>query len=183
MSSHHPSELAYQRALDQAPESIRKQVSPFTSTGDPRTNQWFLRDANGVEIWRTPLPPPPASASEVPRPRVDTKAQQSQSMVRKLALANSEAVQAVSENVVDLSERVERLEAELSEARARLDLERRGISFRGSWQVAIDYEQGAIVTYSERAYVACKAIRSGGQPPARNGSGWLHMFDRTEVPA
>lgn len=182
MRAVHESEIAYERALQQTPESIRKQVSPFTSTGDNKTGQWYLRDAKGVELWRTPLPPPPASADVRPRPRVDTKAQQSYDMVRKLGLANSEAVQVISENVVALLDRVEKLEAELSEARARMDLERRGITFRGTWQAAIDYEQGAIVTYSERAYVASKAIRSGGQPPARNGSGWFHLFDQTEVP-
>ncbi|KQP35866.1 hypothetical protein ASF44_21455 [Pseudorhodoferax sp. Leaf274] len=174
--------MAYEKALLQAPESVRERVSVFTSYANPSTGQWFLRSASGVELWRTPLPPPPASAAAQPMPRVEAKAQQNYDMVRKLGLANSEAVQAISENVLALLQRVERLEAEVSEARARMDLERRGITFRGIWQVAIDYEQGAIVTYSERAYVASKAIRSGGQPPSRNGSGWLHMFDQSEVP-
>ncbi len=178
-----PSVRDYEAALAKAPESIRTRVSPYTSTGDYKTGQWFLRDAKGVELWRTPEPPKPANeVSQWAAPRVDTKAQQSQAMTRKLALANSEAVVALSKAVTGLVERVEALEDLLAAANERLELERRGIAYRGPWQVAIDYEQGAIVTYNERAYVASKAIRCGGQPPARQGSGWLHMFDSTEVP-
>lgn len=161
----------YEAALAKAPESIRSRVSPCTSTGDYKTGQWFLRDANGVEIWRTPLPPPPVDVTarySASQPALDTKAQKSQKLFRQLILSTARTVEVLHERIVELEQ--------------QLATERRGIVFRGAWQVAIDYEFGAIVTYNERAYVASKAIRSGGQPPARHGSGWLHMFDSTEIP-
>lgn len=48
--------------------------------------------------------------------------------------------------------------------------------FLGIWQQALRYRPGAVVTYCERgAFVAVRDIAAGGQPPAREGSGWIRL--------
>lgn len=160
-----------------APENIQARVSEFNS--QVSSGKCIFRDRNGDVLYETPDPPPPVKQRATQR-STGVSADQFQrtkdflSQTNELALLLAQGIEKHSARLDSLAEKVESM-------KKQLDQERRGITFRGPWQVAIDYEPGAIVTYSERAYVASKAIRCGGQPPARHGSGWLHMFDATEV--
>ena len=91
-------------------------------------------------------------------------------------------VERIAAVVKKLDERVGTIERQVTGMQKKLDDGQRGIAFRGAWQEAVDYSDGSIVTFNQRAYVAVKSVRSGGAAPNRQGSGWLHMFDQSEVP-
>ncbi|KQW70099.1 hypothetical protein [Methylibium sp. Root1272] len=84
--------------------------------------------------------------------------------------------------IESLAGRLGAIERQVTGMQKKLDDGQRGIAFRGAWQEAVDYSDGSIVTFNQRAYVAIRGVRAGGAAPNRQGSGWLHMFDQSEVP-
>ena len=56
-------EMEFEAAVKAAPESVRSRVSIFTSTGNCKTGEWTLRDADGKELWKSHHEQKPAKAA------------------------------------------------------------------------------------------------------------------------
>ena len=74
----------------------------------------------------------------------------------------------LKEALAPLLERLDSLEAAMNEVRQK------GLTYRGVWQRAADYERGAIVTLHGTAWAAVKAIKDG-EEPGKDGA-WQMML-------
>lgn len=192
-----------------APDDIQSRVSEFTS--EVSEGKCIFRDRGGNLLHETPDAPPPVEAKKTNGPDVYVRALEKRvADSRELGLHNAHAVVEIAETTTTLLARVKEVEEGVGDAQsdasaarrlqvsfasdvltlktkitgiqARIDREGRGIFFRGAWQPTIDYETGSIVTHGKRAYVAIKALRSGGEVPSREGGGWTPLFDSAQIP-
>lgn len=165
----------FDAAVKTLPNPLQHRVSLHTSY--KKSAGWVFCDAAGTVLREPPAPPPAKVRSQAPSPTASSL----QHIERQLAVLMQvgPAAAAAIESIV---ERLARIERQVTGMQKKLDDGQRGIAFRGAWQEAVDYSDGSIVTFNQRAYVAVKAVRSGGAAPNRQGSGWLHMFDQSEVP-
>jgi len=72
-----------------------------------------------------------------------------------------DAVDVLSEQIAEQGKRV-------------AQVEQKGLTYRGVWQRAGDYERGAIVTDKGSAWAAVKAVNNGERPG--EGSAWQMML-------
>jgi hypothetical protein len=75
---------------------------------------------------------------------------------------------AVREATAPLAKRISALESEVAQVKAK------GLTYRGVWQRASDYERGAIVTHGGTAWAATKAVTEG-EEPGKDGK-WQMML-------
>jgi hypothetical protein len=75
---------------------------------------------------------------------------------------------AVRDATTPLAQRITALETELKQVKSK------GLTYRGVWQRASDYERGAIVTHGGTAWAATKAVTEGEEPG--KGGTWQMML-------
>lgn len=202
----------YWATVARAPESVRSRVSENNSTKSLDGKWTLRDCNGLELWRTPAAPPPVKHESKwAPTRNFQVEALQKKVAIsRDLSLNNATAIVQVAEAVTSISERIAGLENALNEVsgvqsyayalerrvterlkaletkttgiQTKTDRQARGIFFRGAWQPAADYEGGAIATHKGIAYVAVKALYAGGEPPPRNGSGWVPLFDAKDLP-
>lgn len=74
----------------------------------------------------------------------------------------------VEAELAPVRDRIATLERELEAVRAK------GLTYRGVWQRASDYDRGAIVTHGGSAWAATRAVANGEEPG--KGTAWQLML-------